>query len=208
MTPKIIYFDLGNVLLTFSHQRMCRQIADVFQTNQQRVWDMIFEEDDPLGNQLETGKLSSKGFYDRLCDRFDAQPEYEAFADAASNIFEVNVPMLPVLCHVAWSGKRLGLLSNIHQLHWDWILRRGYAMIPGVFDVLALSYEIGAMKPSGEIFQAAAELAGVAPEEIFFVDDIAGHVSGASSAGYDAVQFVSAPDLVRELQARDIVLNY
>jgi putative hydrolase of the HAD superfamily len=77
-----------------------------------------------------------------------------------------------------------------------------------LFEVHALSYRIGAAKPEPAIFAAAAELAGVAPQEVFFTDDLPRHVAGARAAGFDAVQYTSTPQLVAELRARGARFNY
>ena len=74
--------------------------------------------------------------------------------------------------------------------------------------MFALSFQIGAMKPDPRVFQAAAELAGVPPHEIFYCDDIPGHVEAARAAGYDAVQYTTTPAYVAELKKRGIRFNY
>ena len=56
--------------------------------------------------------------------------------------------------------------------------------------------------------KAAAEMAGCQPQEIFFADDIPGHVAGARAVGFDAVQFTSAAALAEDLRARGIQFNY
>ena len=76
------------------------------------------------------------------------------------------------------------------------------------FDVYALSYELGACKPSPRIFERAAELTGLEPGDIFFVDDVAGHVAGARSAGFDAVQYTTTARLVADLHERGVEFNY
>ena len=37
MPPKILYFDLGKVLVEFSHERMCKQMAEVAGTTPEAV---------------------------------------------------------------------------------------------------------------------------------------------------------------------------
>ena len=76
------------------------------------------------------------------------------------------------------------------------------------FQAYALSYELGACKPSARIYQEAAALAGVPTGEIFFVDDIAGHVAGAQDAGFDAVQYTTTAKLVADLRQRGVEFNY
>ena len=42
MPPKFIYFDLGNVLLNFSDERACRQMAAVCGATPEAVADAMF----------------------------------------------------------------------------------------------------------------------------------------------------------------------
>ena len=115
--------------------------------------------------------------------------------------------MLPIVAQLRQAGYPLGILSNTCEIHWEYC-RRQYRILSEGFAVHALSYKIGAVKPDAAIFQAAAKLAGHRPEEIFFVDDIAGHVAGARAAGFDAVQFTSAEALANDLRQRGIRFNY
>jgi HAD superfamily hydrolase (TIGR01509 family) len=56
------------------------------------------------------------------------------------------------------------------------------------------------VKPSAEIFQKAVEIAGHRPEECLFIDDLAANVEGARQCGIEALQFVSAEQLERDLR--------
>ena len=73
--------------------------------------------------------------------------------------------------------------------------------------MLALSFRLGTMKPRPEIFEKAAELAGVPPRDIFYTDDRPEHVAAARQAGYDAVQYTTTPELLTELRRRGIAMN-
>jgi putative hydrolase of the HAD superfamily len=70
------------------------------------------------------------------------------------------------------------------------------------FDDYVLSYEVGAAKPEAKIYQEAIARAQCDPEECFFTDDMAVNVEAARAHGMDAVQFLSAEQLERELRAR------
>ena len=109
--------------------------------------------------------------------------------------------MKPVLAHLKECGFRLGLLSNTCEMHWDYFASGRYAMIPDFFDVVTLSFRVGAMKPDPKIYAAAAEAAHVRPDEIFFMDDTAGHVAAAHACGYDAVQYTDTAKLVNDLRS-------
>ena len=57
-------------------------------------------------------------------------------------------------------------------------------------------------------YAAAAKLAGVAPERIFFADDRLENVAAALAAGWDAVLFESVSQLNAALRDRGVVINY
>jgi HAD superfamily hydrolase (TIGR01549 family) len=204
MIPKFIYFDLGKVLLDFSFERACQQVAEAAGIEPQGAKAALAS-----GMQVdyETGTLDSRGFYGRFCQETGSCPNYDAFYRGFNDIFTPITSMLPVVVNLYQAGFRLGVLSNTCEGHWNYCFSR-YGMLRELFAVYALSYEIGAMKPSAAIFRRAAEMAGCRPEEIFYTDDIAGHVAGARSAGIDSVVYTSTAELVNELRARGVIFNY
>jgi HAD superfamily hydrolase (TIGR01493 family) len=205
-TPSFLYFDLGNVLLFFDHEQGCRQMAAVAGIEVAQVREAVFGSG--LEYHYEAGEMSTTEFYEEFCRATGARPNLDQLAYAAAAIFQLNVPIKAVLAQLASAGYRLGLLSNTCEIHWNYFADGRYSLIPEVFDTLALSFQIGALKPDPKIYLAAAELAGVAPQDVFFVDDIAGHVAGAKAVGFDAVQYTSTPALVSELRKRGVEFNY
>jgi putative hydrolase of the HAD superfamily len=203
--PKFLFFDLGKVLLRFDANVMCRQIGDVSGIAAATVYDVLMKH--PLQRYYERGRISTRQFYEAFCRETGTRPDFEALLRAASDIFEFNASMIPVVAHLHRAGCRMGILSNTCECHWEHCLRR-FRLLGELFDVYALSYKIGAAKPEPAIFEAAARLAGVAPQEIFFTDDLPGHVAGARAAGFDAVHFTSAAQLVADLRVRGVRFNY
>jgi FMN phosphatase YigB (HAD superfamily) len=206
MPPRFLYFDLGNVLLYFSHARMCRQMAEVAGVEEEQVRHVLF--DSGLEIAYERGELSTEAFYERFCQAIGRRPDFARLALAANDIFEVNVGMKAVIGSLLAAGCRLGLLSNTSELHFNFYADGRYALIPDAFEQLALSFKLGAVKPEAAMYEAAAQLAGVPPAEIFFTDDVLANVDGAREAGFDAVQYTSTPQLVAELRARGLEFNY
>jgi FMN phosphatase YigB (HAD superfamily) len=166
---------------------------------------VVFESD--LQRRYELGQVSSREFYDIFCRETATQPDYQAMARAGSEIFMLRAEMLPLVAQLGQAGSRLGILSNTCEIHWEYCLGRFRILTDG-FQVHALSYRLGVCKPDAAIFQAAAELAGVEPGAIFFVDDLPQHVAGARAVGFDAVQYTSTRRLADDLRQRGIRLNY
>jgi putative hydrolase of the HAD superfamily len=204
MTPKFIYFDLGKVLLDFAFERMYHQMGVAAGIEPRQVQAVL-----AAGWQAdyEIGRLDSRAAYEVFCRQTGTRPAYDALWLAFNDIFTPIDSMLPVVAQLYQAGYRLGILSNICEGHWDYCLRR-YTMLREFFSVHALSFEIGAVKPDAAIFCKAAELAGCRPEEIFYIDDNAGHVAGARSVGFDAVVYTSTGEVVKELRKRGMEFNY
>ena len=204
-SPKFLYFDLGMVLLKFDCAVMCRQMGEAAGIDSECVRRAVF--DHPLQKEYESGRITTRAFYESFCATTSTRPNFEALLDAASDFFTLQTSMIPVIAQLHRAGHRLGILSNTCESHWEHCLRR-FRMFEELFEVYALSYRIGAAKPDAAIFEAAAQLAGVAPSEIFFTDDIFGHVAGARAAGFDAVLYTTTRQLVADLRARDVRFNY
>jgi FMN phosphatase YigB (HAD superfamily) len=202
---KFLYFDLGRVLFHFSIDRMCRQMADVAGIKPEAVRSALFEGD--LQQRYEQGKITSPEFHEAFCRTTGICTDRAALTLAGSEIFEINVSMLPVVSQLRAAGHRLGILSNTCEGHWEYCLAR-YRILAEDFQVYALSYRIGGVKPQPEIYMEAARLAGVRTEEIFFTDDLEANVQGALAAGFDAVQYTSTSQLTADLRARGIRFNY
>ncbi len=201
-----IYFDLGNVIAMFDHQQGCRQMAAVAGVPAEQIWKIVFEGD--LNRRYDLGEISTADFYEEFCRQTGKRPDLATMLHAAGDIFQLNRSLIPVIAQLEAAGYRLGILSNTNECHWRFVANGRYGLLPRAFSVHALSYEIGALKPDPKIYRAAAELASVAPEEIFFCDDIAGHVVGAREAGFDAVQYTTTKALVADLRQRGIRFNY
>ncbi len=181
-------------------------MAAVAGVGEEKVREIVF--DRGLQWQYETGELTTRQFYDVFCNQTDSRPNYDALVYAAGAIFTANTSIFPVVAQLRAAGYRLGLLSNTCECHWDYVSQGRYGILPAMFDTIVLSCRVGAMKPDAKIFRAAAEQAGVPPTEIFFVDDIAGHVAGAKATGIDAVQYTTTARLVHDLRQRGIEFNY
>jgi putative hydrolase of the HAD superfamily len=206
MAPSFLYFDLGNVVLYFDQDLACRQMAAVAGLSANQVDEAVFTSG--LEREYELGAIDDRQFYEAFCNKTGARPDMNALLDAGSDIFKLNVPIMPVIAGLDSAGYRLGLLSNTCAAHWNFCGRGRFGILRLAFHVYALSFQIGACKPDPKIFAAAAQLAGEPPERIFFVDDIPGHVTAAREAGFDAVHYTGVPDLVEELRARGLKFNY
>ena len=205
MLPQFFYFDMGNVLLHFSHERMAEQMARVAGIEPPVAWRILFE--DGLEWAYERGELTREQFYGRFCESAGARADIDALDAAGNDIFELNAPIIGPVGRLAAAGFRLGICSNTTASHWAYCTSR-FKALNVAFPVQALSFRLKAMKPEAPFYAAAAKLTGVAPGRIFFTDDRPDNVAAAIGAGWDAVLFESVSQLNAALRDRGVVINY
>ena len=208
MPPAFIYFDLGNVVCLFSRPQEIRQVSEVSGVAEDKLKDVLLAPQHGILWRFERGELDDRGFYEEFCRLTGSHPDMAALLTADSDIFQLNVPLLPVIANLEDSQIPLGILSNICPPHWRLLTDGRYAILPHAFKIFALSYEIGVQKPDEKIYRRAEEMAGAAAQQILFIDDVADNVAGACRLGWDAIQYTSPDALEQELLRRDIRCNF
>ena len=202
---EFIYFDLGNVILSFDHSVAFRNAASLAGVTPEKVEDVLVRQG--LQNRYETGLVDCTQFHQEFCSLTESESSQESLLTAISDIFEVNRPIIPVLTQLKARGFPLGILSNTCDAHWQFVFQQ-HGLLRAFFDPLVLSYEEKSMKPDAKIYEAAIKRCGVKPSQIFFTDDRQENIDGAIAAGIDAVLFQSVPDLVAQLRGRGIEFNW
>lgn len=206
MSIRFLYFDLGNVLLFFDHRRAAAALARLADVEADAVYDFVFRRD--LNLRCDAGAVSADEFCRIFREQFPTTATDAQLVRASSEIFRVNSPMKAIVAHLSASGRRLGLLSNTCDMHYDYFADGRYAPIPAAFEVVVLSYRLKLSKPDPAIYREAARMAGVEPQEVFYVDDVPVNVEEACKAGFDAVLYTTPADYAAQLRRRDIRINY
>jgi putative hydrolase of the HAD superfamily len=147
-------------------------------------------------NDFDAGKVTPQDFFQSLKERFGLVLTYDDFLPIWNDIFAEDEEVSEIIRSLK-GRRRLGLLSNTDVLHFNYILSR-FPVIR-IFDQWILSFEVGFKKPAVEIFRNAIEWAAVEPQNILFIDDMKIHVDAAISMGIQAIHFVSADQLRKEL---------
>ena len=202
----MFYFDLGNVLLNFSRATAYRQMSEVSGVPVSKIREIL--EDGQLQLRYESGELNSRQCCELFCQQTGVKTDCDALLEAGSNMFRLNVGVVPVIVQLALARHRLGVLSNTCEAHWQHCRQKGFGILRSVFEIHILSYEVKAMKPDEKIYAAAAEAACLSPPEIFFVDDMDENVEAARRFGFDAVQYQSPRQVEEDLWKRGVRFNY
>jgi putative hydrolase of the HAD superfamily len=142
---------------------------------------------------LERGECSGADFERLLAAQIICQDGSPVLADglldrmfAASTVCD---PMHDLVRAARAAGVRTALLSN------SWGVG-GYPshLFGELFDVVVISAQVGMRKPEPRIFQHAAGLLGLPPQECVFIDDIEVNVQAAAAVGMTARWHTSPAD--------------
>ena len=197
---EVVYLDLGKVLIDFDYAVAAQRILEVSPLPLSEIAKVLSEPQ--LLFEFETGKLSALEYYKIVSDALKMQIPLDEFRSLWGSMF-LPVPLVSErLLQELRRRKRLILLSNTNEIHFEYLLEK-FPILNQIEERL-LSYRVGYMKPDPQIFQLAIEKAGVAPERIFFADDRIENVEGACSAGIQAIQFKSENQLRQEMNDRGI----
>ncbi|MCA9106853.1 MAG: HAD family phosphatase [Pirellulaceae bacterium] len=203
---RMVYFDLGNVLLDFDHAIASRQLGQLFGRTPDEMHQLVFESG--LEHRYEKGEISTGEFHEFLCAETGCRPSLPDVCRAAADIFRLRADTPPIVAALKAAGMTTGILSNTCAAHWEFVYAGRYRILNDLFDRIVLSYEAKSMKPEPLIYEVAIAEANCEPHEIFFMDDRPENVAGARSAGIDAELFTSGAKLAADLRRRGVRLNY
>ena len=156
MAIRSIIFDMGRVLVHFSHDEMFAEMGRVCGATGQQIREWLW--DSGLEDRFERGEIDAAGVRDELQRQVETEIDVADLMRAASDIFTLNEPLMPVLERLRQAGYRLIVLSNTCPPHVEWIGNQ--FSLRDRFDDRGFSYEVGTMTPSPEIYRVAGEAAG------------------------------------------------
>lgn len=200
---RTILFDLGNVILYFSHERMFQQMGALCGLSGEDIRRLM--QDHNVVREFETGRMSRPEFHRLFQSWTGKEVDRRRLMRAVSNIFTPNETLIPVLDQLKTAGLRLVLLSNTNIAHIGFVKEKFDVL--SRFDALVLSYEVGAMKPDPPIYEAALNAIHCEPGECLYTDDIVENVERARGFGLQAEVFIDTQTFLSHLEQRNIILR-
>lgn len=188
-------FDLGGVVCRFHPERRLRALAAdcglAEREVQARIWDSGFDRD------CDRGHYTAQEVYRQTRARLGLRATYEEFRRMWSLAFEPD-PAVLILVDALSRRVRTGLLTDNGP-----VLRDAMSMLfPDMrrrFEPLLFSCELGALKPTTELFRTVLRRLDQHAEQVLLVDDSPRVVTGALAFGLHACLY-RAPDILqREL---------
>ncbi len=172
---RFVYFDVNGCLVYFFH-RAFSKLAEETGVSPDLAESTFWLYNDDICRGAITMDEFNRKFAEKLgVPSFDWESYYLDAVEPIEGMAEL----------VAWAARhyRIGLLTNIAP---GMVLAlRARGMLPDVdYDVIIDSSEVGALKPEKRIYEIAQERAGVAANEILFIDDTRPNIMAADKLGW------------------------
>lgn len=194
---KNIFFDLGGVLFNIDLPRSLRALAEL------GVPVPVSDDGKPLHglpvgehpifqliSKVDVGEVRREKFLEVMHGLCRPDVTDQQILDAYCSMISVPTSRLALMKRLRTKYK-VYLLSNIGDVHWDFVLRTtrelGYPM-DECFDHCFCSFQLGVAKPDPTIFQRVIEESGVVPSESLYIDDFDANIKAGAEAGLLAYQ--------------------
>jgi HAD superfamily hydrolase (TIGR01509 family) len=193
MTPKVVVFDLGKVLVDFDFGIAAAGIAR--RSTRLGVGEVLKLLDyAPLLVRYESGQIDTRQFCTEAISATGWQGTVEEFGLTFADIFTAIDPMIEMHGELRRRGVPTWILSNTNDLAVSWV-RQKFPFFSN-FDGYMLSYEVKVMKPSPTIYQLIEQRTGCHGAELLFMDDRKENVDAAAARGWQIIHH-SCPEATR-----------
>jgi FMN phosphatase YigB (HAD superfamily) len=200
MTPSVVVFDIGNVLVDWQPHLAWE---DEFSSRAQ-VQEFMQRVDFAARNL----RADEGARFADLAQELDDPEDRRRLADYVPNYARTVRNAVPgsweVLDDLRTRGVPVHAITNWSAETWPEGLK-AHPRLGEVFGTLVISGEEGVLKPERKIFEILCERAGVAAQDCVFIDDSEKNVEGARAAGWDAIHFTGADALRQALVARGLL---
>jgi len=190
--PDAVVFDLGNVLVPWTPERVI-SAACIEETDFLR-WNADLDRGAAFAETVAAVRAAFPQWGDDL----------DAFRDRWHETLGDPMPeVVAIVDDLRDAGVGLYVLSNSSA---ETVPRSApVSELLTKFDGVMLSGEFGLLKPDPAIFHEAEGRFGLNPSETWFVDDSEANVEGARAVGWNGVHFVDAASLRAALEAAGVL---
>ncbi len=177
-----IVFDMGNVLVGYDADRVCRKFVEDPEARE-RIRTAVFVS--PEWVFLDMGVMEEGSALEKMVSRLSSEKEREEARQCFLHWHEYNMwpveGMAELIADLKEKGYGIYLCSNASVR----LLECYKKVIPGIrhFDGVLFSAPEKCMKPQKEIYERLFERFRLKPEECFFIDDLQLNIDGAAACG-------------------------
>ena len=192
--PRVLFFDLGGVILTNGWDRTCRrQVVGHFDLD----WDEFADRHDFLAHDFETGRIDMTTYLERTVFYRARNFTSTEFTDAMKAASAVLPGALELLARLADTDIHLATLNNESRELNDYRIRT--FGLNDYFSVFLSSCYLGVKKPEREIYRMALEVTQSEPADCLFIDDRMLNIECAADVGLPGLHVTDVAQLEEDL---------
>ena len=199
--PKAVIWDVGNVVVRWNPRTLYAQIfqepvaCDRFLSS---VCTMIWHVNHDLGVTFAENR---KGL---VAEFPEYRAEIEAWETRWWDMFSGTIPETEAAIEALHeAGVPQYGLTNMSDETFEGTMAMSPAF--GRFRDIVVSGREGMIKPDPRIYALTCERFGLAPQDIFFIDDSLANVTSARAFGLDTLHFTDPAELRPALEARGLL---
>ena len=180
---KYIFFDMDGVLTTDTtgSYTTAKFFADKFEID----FDELFQYTKPFDSDIDAGKLTVNEVWANVAEKYNKEFKDEYIKEAFLST-PIDAKMLEIVDKLKENYK-VGIITDNSIERANAIFdKNGFREI---FDTIIISGEVKSTKKSVEIFNIAAEKAGVECDECIFIDNNPNNAKVADEAGFKGIWF-------------------
>ena len=182
-SSSVVVFDLGKVLVDFDYGIAAKKIAA--HSTRPAAEIKSFIDQTLLLLDYESRRLTRREFFERVRAATGFRGTIEEFGGFFADIFTPIPPMIGL--HAALRRRKIPTyaFSNTNDLAIEHI-RRNFPFFAD-FDGCIFSYEVGAMKPQPEIYEAMENMSGKRGADLVYIDDRVENVDAGNTRGWRTI---------------------
>lgn len=146
----------------------------------------------------ERGEFDGEELLRRMAGLGKRPMSVEALRAHWLGMFSPEAEMIGLARRLA-ATHRVFLLSNIGDLHWEFLKRE--IDLASIGHGAMLSFRAGACKPDPEIYRKAEEQFGLEPGRTVFIDDLRPNVAAARQRGWHAIHHEAREPTLQALRS-------
>ena len=203
LTPRVIVFDIGNVLLDWDPRHLYRRI---FSDAARMEWFLENVCHQTWNREQDRGRAWADAVAERIAAHPDWEDEIRAFDarwhETVAGEIDVNVRLLEALKAAGWP---LYSITNFSREKFA-ECRERYAFM-GLFDGIVVSAHDGLMKPEPAIYRVLLDRYRLKAAECLLIDDVLENCEGAEAVGMRALHAPPGFDLAAGLARFGVVVE-
>ena len=198
MPIRNVVFDVGNVLVPWAPAGIETRAFGKTRVEAEGFVPPL--RGHPIWLAVNRGELSLEEAKRRyVADHGFAPEDIDALWEALYASFPLIEDTRVMMGELKSAGYRLfAITDNVHEIVAQ--LKRDYDFFD-LFEVAAVSAELGYLKPDPRIYQWLLGTAGIDAGESVFLDDVQRNVDGAKAVGMEALVFTTAAKAREDLRA-------